>query len=150
MRPHASRPWNPLIAQAFYRRGIIEAWGRGTLKMAELTREAGLVAPEFMSTAGEVIVRFRPTRYAPPTRVAHNLSPLQRELLDIVTQVGSVSLKEIGMYLTTATPRRTIQDNLRFLRQLGLIHSNGRGQGARWTMNAALEENGISQARNKS
>lgn len=36
-RPHRSRPWNPLIAQVFYRRGIIEIWGRGTLKMAELT-----------------------------------------------------------------------------------------------------------------
>jgi hypothetical protein len=24
LREHESRPWNPLIAQAFYRRGIIE------------------------------------------------------------------------------------------------------------------------------
>lgn len=27
--PHESLPWNPLIARVFYRRGIIEAWGRG-------------------------------------------------------------------------------------------------------------------------
>ena len=26
--PHESRPWNPLIARTFYRRGIIEEWGR--------------------------------------------------------------------------------------------------------------------------
>ena len=25
--PHESRPWNPLIARTFYRRGIIEEWG---------------------------------------------------------------------------------------------------------------------------
>ena len=36
--PHESLPWNPLIARVFFRRGVIEAWGRGTLKMAELTR----------------------------------------------------------------------------------------------------------------
>lgn len=29
--PHESLPWNPLIARVFYRRGLIESWGRGTL-----------------------------------------------------------------------------------------------------------------------
>ena len=29
--PHESLPWNPLIARVFYRRGIIEQWGRGTI-----------------------------------------------------------------------------------------------------------------------
>jgi ATP-dependent DNA helicase RecG len=33
-RPHTSQPWNPLIAQTCYRRGMIETWGSGTLKMA--------------------------------------------------------------------------------------------------------------------
>jgi ATP-dependent DNA helicase RecG len=60
-QPHASRPWNPLVAQTFYRRGIIEAWGRGTLKMAELSRQAGLEPPEFESRTGEFVVRFRPS-----------------------------------------------------------------------------------------
>ena len=41
-REHESRPWNPMIAHAFYRRGIIESWGRGTLKIARLMQEAGL------------------------------------------------------------------------------------------------------------
>ncbi len=27
--PHGSRPWNPLIARTFYRRGISEEWGGG-------------------------------------------------------------------------------------------------------------------------
>jgi len=59
LRPHTSRPWNPLIAQVFYRRGLIEAWGRGTLKMRDLTEAAGLPAPEFDCHSGEVLVRFR-------------------------------------------------------------------------------------------
>ena len=32
--PHPSRPWNPSIAGAFYRRRIIETWGRGTITIA--------------------------------------------------------------------------------------------------------------------
>ncbi len=60
LHPHASRPWNPLIAQAFYRRGVVEAWGRGTLKIQELAAQAGLPAPEFRCNGGEVVVCFRP------------------------------------------------------------------------------------------
>src|SRR5439155_12284518 len=50
--PHESLPWNPLIARAFYRRGIIEAWGRGTLKIMELSEKAGLLAPEIEESGG--------------------------------------------------------------------------------------------------
>jgi ATP-dependent DNA helicase RecG len=34
-----------MIARAIYRRRIIETWGRGTLKIARLTREAGQGPP---------------------------------------------------------------------------------------------------------
>jgi ATP-dependent DNA helicase RecG len=75
MKPHPSRPWNPLIASVFHRRGIIESWGRGTLRMAELTQRAGLVAPEIDAGVGEVIVRFRPTSYVAPQRVGPRSDP---------------------------------------------------------------------------
>ena len=64
--PHESLPWNPLIARVFYRRGVIEAWGRGTIKMEELTVRAGLPRPEIFEAGGCVTVRFSPRRYAPP------------------------------------------------------------------------------------
>jgi ATP-dependent DNA helicase RecG len=133
-RPHPSRPWNPLIAQVFYRRGIIEAWGRGTIKMAELTEQAGLAPPEFECATGEVLVRFRPTRYVPPTRVGHDLAPLQRELLDVLARIGPASLKELKDGLVSETPDRTVQDNLQMLRRLGLVDGIGKGRGARWML----------------
>ena len=52
----------------FSRRGIIEAWGRGTIKMAELAASAGLPRPEIEDAGGCVTVRFRPSRYVPPQR----------------------------------------------------------------------------------
>ena len=81
--PHDSRPWNPLIAEAFYRRGIIERWGRGTLKIAELTAAANLPPPEIEDDGRCVTVRFRsvlgnqqklPNLYVPPIDVPKNLS----------------------------------------------------------------------------
>ena len=58
LREHESKPWNPLIAQAFYRRGIIETWGRGTLKIARLMRAAGLEPPVTTVRTGAVVVTF--------------------------------------------------------------------------------------------
>jgi ATP-dependent DNA helicase RecG len=58
LREHESRPWNPMIANAFYRRGIIETWGRGTLKIARLMREAGLQPPVTTARVGAVVLTF--------------------------------------------------------------------------------------------
>ncbi len=55
-RPHESRPWNPLMASVFYRRGHIETWGRGTLKIAELLQQAGLEPFTVSSDMGHFIV----------------------------------------------------------------------------------------------
>ncbi len=57
-REHESKPWNPMIARTFYRRGIIETWGRGTLKIARLMQEAGHVPPEMAVRGGAVVVTF--------------------------------------------------------------------------------------------
>ena len=132
VRPHRSRPWNPIIAQTFYRRGITEQWGRGTLKMMELTSEAGLVDPEFEVNSGEVIVRFFPMSYIAPTRVSRDLSELQQRLLTILSQISPASLSEIRHHLAGEYPKRTIQDNLSVLKIFELVGLQGRGAGARW------------------
>lgn len=110
------------------------AWGRGTIKMVELTQEAGLPPPEYESSGGEFIVRFCPSRYIPPTRVGHDLSPLQRELLNVVAQLGPAPLMAIREGLSTTVPERTVQDNLQLLRQLGLVELTGAQRSARWRL----------------
>lgn len=137
LQPHRSRPWNPLIAEVFYRRGIIERWGRGTISIIEQTMEAGLAAPEWEEEAGEVVVRFRPTRYVSPTRIAHDLSPLQQEILAILADSGPCSLSQIASRLNVPAVRRTLQANLAMLRDYGVISSFGRGSGARWVLKAS-------------
>ncbi|GMU02784.1 hypothetical protein KH5H1_69040 [Corallococcus caeni] len=50
---------NPIIAEVFYRAGLIEKWGRGTNRVAEMCRAAGLSAPEFAEVTGAVVVTLR-------------------------------------------------------------------------------------------
>ncbi len=134
VRPHPSRPWNPLIARVFYRRGIIETWGRGTLKIAELMEQAGLATPEFEESAGEVVVRFFPTGYVPPSRVSRTLSPLQQEILEYLAGVGVARLGQIVSELPSSPVARTVTDNLQTLRDLDLVELRGWGKGARWML----------------
>lgn len=139
MKPHPSRPWNPLIASVFHRRGIIESWGRGTLRMAELTQRAGLVAPEIEAGVGEVIVRFRPTSYVAPQRVGHDLSPLQRQILQALADNGPSALSEVMSQLPPNTVRRTVQENLKLLAQLEQVESAGRRRWTRWKLKGTPE-----------
>ena len=58
--PHESKPWNPLIANAFYRAGIIDRWGSGTTNILEWCEENGNPAPQWQERAGSVVVTFLP------------------------------------------------------------------------------------------
>ena len=49
---HSSRPHNPGIAYAFFRAGMIEAWGRGIQRIAHACETAGNPAPEWKIEPG--------------------------------------------------------------------------------------------------
>ena len=74
-----SRPWNPMIAHTFYRRGIIETWGRGTPKIARLMREAGLEPPTVSLRPGAVVVTFALPGETPGTRRGKRQGKLRRQ-----------------------------------------------------------------------
>lgn len=132
---HESLPWNPLIANAFFRRGIIEQWGRGTNKIAELTDAAGLPRPEIEDNGHSVTVRFLPSRYVPPLRVGHNLTERQRTILALLDESGAgLALREIFPLLDQDIDRRQIQRDLATLRELNLVTSSGRGRALRWQL----------------
>jgi ATP-dependent DNA helicase RecG len=57
-REHDSIQRNPLIAEIFYRAGLIEKWGRGINRVIAQCREAGIAPPQFREVAGSVVVLF--------------------------------------------------------------------------------------------
>ncbi|MFZ1631871.1 MAG: ATP-binding protein, partial [Anaerolineae bacterium] len=46
LEKHSSEPYNPDVANAFFRAGMIEAWGRGIEKILAACQAAGMPAPE--------------------------------------------------------------------------------------------------------
>ena len=53
---HNSRPRNPKIADACFMAGYIDTWGRGTLKIINACKEAGLPEPEIKEMNGGIEV----------------------------------------------------------------------------------------------
>ena len=57
-REHASRPRNLLIADVFFRRGLIERWGRGTQVILEECERAGCTEPSYWLSGSCFVVTF--------------------------------------------------------------------------------------------
>lgn len=129
---HQSLPRNPVITNVFYRRGLIEQWGRGTQKIIELCLKAGLPEPEFFEQAGSVVVKFLlSSEYVAPKKVAYELSNRQRQILDLLA-IKDSSFTEIKMSIKDRPADRTLRDDLQYLKRLGLISSKGRGRNSLW------------------
>ena len=138
-REHQSRPRNPYLAEVFYRRGLIELWGRGTLKIVELCRLAGHPEPEFGLQAGDLVVRFLPSGYSPPLRASHDLTERQRRILSIMSDGRRWMSNEIASRLSPRPAPQRLREDLAVLRNLGLVESSGRGRGARWRIKSVGE-----------
>jgi ATP-dependent DNA helicase RecG len=139
-RKHESKPRNPLIANLFYLRGLIERWGRGTQRIVELCVQAGHPEPEFEEAAGSVTVRFLVAGFTPPHRVERNLTDRQRQILHLLRDGTQKRFKDIREQLQPPLPERTLRDDLMVLRTLGLVASGGRGKGARWWLQTRAGE----------
>ena len=132
--PHESQPWNPLIARTFYRRGIIEEWGSGTLKMAELASNAGLPAPEIEDSIGAVTVRFRHGQPLPLPR-GSTRGPAERQalILALLDRVeDGLTRRELSSRLGSAVSERQVRRALEGLRDAGLVVTTNRGPLTRW------------------
>lgn len=96
-KPHESRPWNPIIANVFYRAGIIERWGSGTLNIIDWCIENGNPPPTWLEQAGSVFVTFAPamSETAPEVtpEVAPEVTPEVRVLMALKGEMNRQALQ---------------------------------------------------------
>ena len=130
---HESMPRNPLIARAFYLRGLIEEWGRGIARIVEQTRLAGLAPPEIEDAAGSVTVRFRNSRYVAPGVGSADSGERRAAILAMLAD-RPLAIREISDLLRGRASRNTLLRDLAALRDQGLVALTGRGRSARWKL----------------
>ncbi len=131
--PHESRPWNPLIARTFFRRGLIEEWGRGTITMTDLATAAGLPRPEIEERNGCVTVRFRRSDHMESQIDQDDLTEQQMRILTLLRRSdGALALRDIRTALGLQANDRRCREDLAVLKAKGLVDTIGFGRGARW------------------
>jgi ATP-dependent DNA helicase RecG len=90
-KPHESKPWNPIIASVFYRAGVIERWGSGTLNIIDWCAENGNPPPMWTEEAGSVFVTFAPaTLEGSPEVTGEVTGEVTREVTGEVRRLLSV------------------------------------------------------------
>jgi len=94
LQKYSSKPRNPDIANAFFRAGYIEAWGRGTIKIIEQSRKHGLPTPEFKSEGSDFWIIFNKDIFNKEYLENLNLNGRQVKAVLYVKEKEKISNKE--------------------------------------------------------
>ncbi|WP_455635967.1 ATP-binding protein [Parabacteroides sp.] len=132
---HRSFPYNPDIANTFFRSGEIEAWGRGIERIIMACKNDGFSTPEFRYDASGIwtIFKFeypeRATTQKTTQKTIQNLMGQQQAILSFLKEHPEATRKEISEDLLNIT-EDGVKYNLSRLQELGLLRRvGGRKQG---------------------
>jgi len=93
-KKHPSIPYNPDIANAFFRSGYVEAWGRGIEKINEQCVAAGLPLPLIYYGSSGCWVEFRKNTHSAEKLREMGLNERQIETVAYVRENGEVTTTE--------------------------------------------------------
>ncbi len=108
---HASYPRNELLADVFFKAGLIESWGRGTIKMTEECKKANLPEPEFKEESGGFAVYFFKDIYTEENLRKIGLNERQIKAVMYVKENGKITNKEYQGLTNVSKPMATIDLN---------------------------------------
>jgi len=135
-REHPSLPRNPKIALAFYRARLIEHWGTGTLRMADVCDRLGIKL-EFLSEQIFFMVRFVKSekRISPP--VEQKLNDRQKKGVEYAKERGQITTREYKRLCNIS--ERQAFDDLKSLLEMGVLIRTGSGRATRYIPTSSRE-----------
>jgi ATP-dependent DNA helicase RecG len=144
MSHHRSNPYNPNIANVFFRAGFIEAWGRGIRKICDACAGYGVPLPEYSVKPYEVMVMFQgrvpvsvidkerqSTLMNTPSRsLKGSLTEREQKVLSLLKEKQNMTQAEIAGTLKVS--RRQVQLSIIKLVDLELIARDGSKKAGYW------------------
>jgi ATP-dependent DNA helicase RecG len=126
---HPSKPYNPDIANALFRSGYIESWGRGTLKMINECLQFGIPQPNYYYDMSGFWVEFRKNSFNIEYLESLGLNQRQIKALKYVKKKGKITNSEYQNINDCS--RNTASNDLSELVNKELLGSSGqKGAGA--------------------
>lgn len=108
---HSSYPRNKLLADVFFKAGLIEAWGRGTIKITDECKKATLPEPEFIEEFGGFSVYFYKDIYTEKNLTKMGLNERQIKAVKYVKEKGKITNKEYKKLTSVSKAMATIDLN---------------------------------------
>ena len=91
---HSSRPHNPILAGAFFKGGLIEAWGRGTIKIINECKKAGLPEPLMEQVSGGISITIFKNSYSEKFLIDKGLNERQIKAVLFIKENGKITNKK--------------------------------------------------------
>ncbi|SFE85398.1 ATP-dependent DNA helicase RecG [Spirosoma endophyticum] len=133
-QPHSSRRRNPTLAMAMFRGGLVETWGRGTLKMIAECRAWGLPDPLFEDKQGGFWVTFFADRYQEALLRQAGLNERQTKGILYTKQQGRITNADYQRLNDCS--RNTASTDLKELVQQNWLKQQGtKGAGSYYVVN---------------
>lgn len=133
LEKHASRPYNPDIANALFRSGYIESWGRGTIKIIKECKQAGIPEPVFSYDSSDISVEFRKDIYNEKYLQSLDLNERQVKAVLYVKDKSKITNSEYQTLNNCS--RNTASNDLTELVDKELLKPSGqKGAGAFYTL----------------
>jgi len=107
---HPSKPYNPDIANAFFRSGYVEAWGRGIEKISNQCVSAGLPTPIFNVEGNDFWLIFRKDKYNEQSLRELGLNERQIKAVMYVKEKGKITNREYLEINEGVTDRTVLRD----------------------------------------
>lgn len=118
---HPSRPYNPDIANAFFRSGLIESWGRGTIKILNEAKAAKTPAPVFKYDDSGFYVIFNFEEIS-----------IEQKVLELIKKDSKITGTAIRKELKISDS--TVKRILKSLQVDGIIQRSGNNRSGVWTV----------------
>jgi len=123
-RKHPSRPRNQLLSDVFYKAGLIESWGRGTIAILQDCEAAGLPTPQFREAFGGLEVTFYKDSLTEEKLAQLPLNDRQRTAIQYLKDRSRITNKDYQRI--NHCSRNTASNDLKVLIDLGMVRQAGR------------------------
>ena len=143
MNPHDSIPYNPDIANVFYRAGYIENWGRGIEKICDACRELGADLPRYEIVGNGMRVHFAALKSAligeneatEGANVGINVGINEQKVIELIVENPHISAVEVSEKLSVSL--RQAERIFAHLKEKKLIERVGARKNGYWKVNRA-------------
>lgn len=143
LQKHPSRPYNPDIANALFRSGDIETWGRGFRKIIQSSLEQKQLPPQIDYHSGIMLTFYTDVHSQLSTE---GLDENSIKIIQYVLQNGSITNTEVKQLLHVSKPTATriLQSLQSKLERIGLT-----GKGTSYILKGSQRAQGIEQQLSK-